>query len=126
MEVPSGWVQVLRGPRSGLPQHRKEAARKSRDGLDRSVEEKEEMNDKVDDIVKKIPISDQDVYVTSVGRISKGSDKLKRREHSGGHEQEAEEDTRTRRASPRRNKPRTHRDLSRSAMEKQGAAKVQN
>ena len=35
------------------------------------------MNDKVDDIVKKIPISDQDVYVTSVGRISKGSDKLK-------------------------------------------------
>ena len=36
-----------------------------------------EMNDKVDDIVKKIPISDQDVYVTSGGRILKGSDKLK-------------------------------------------------
>ena len=28
-----------------------------------------EMNDKVDDIVKKTPISDQDVYVTSGGRI---------------------------------------------------------
>ena len=36
-----------------------------------------EMKDKVDDIVKKIPISDQDVYVTSGGRILKGSDKLK-------------------------------------------------
>ena len=35
------------------------------------------MNDKVDDIVKKIPISAQDVYVTSGGRILKGSDKLK-------------------------------------------------
>ena len=36
-----------------------------------------EMNDKVDDIVKKIPISAQDVYVTSGGRILKGGDKLK-------------------------------------------------
>ena len=36
-----------------------------------------EMNDKVDDILKKIPISDQDVYVTSVGRILRRSDKLK-------------------------------------------------
>ena len=35
-----------------------------------------EMSDKVDDIVKKIPISDRDVYVTSGGRILKGSDKL--------------------------------------------------
>ena len=35
-----------------------------------------EMSDKVDDIVKKIPICDQDVYVTSGGRILKGSDKL--------------------------------------------------
>ena len=34
-------------------------------------------NDKVDDIVKKIPISDQDVYVTSGGRILRGSDKMK-------------------------------------------------
>ena len=55
---------------------------------------KMEMNDKVDDIVKKIPISAQDVYVTSGGRILKGSDKLKRlrgsrREHSGGQEQDA-------------------------------------
>ena len=30
-----------------------------------------------DDIVKKIPISDQDVYVTSGGRILRKSDKLK-------------------------------------------------
>ena len=36
-----------------------------------------EMNDKVDDILKKIPISDQDVYVTSGGRILRRSDKLK-------------------------------------------------
>ena len=35
-----------------------------------------EMSDKVDDIVKKIPISDQDVYVTSGGRILRRSDKL--------------------------------------------------
>ena len=34
-----------------------------------------EMSDKVDDIVKKIPISDQDVYVTS-GRILRRSEKL--------------------------------------------------
>ena len=35
-----------------------------------------EMSDKVDDIVKKIPISDQDVYVMSAGRILRRSDKL--------------------------------------------------
>ena len=35
-----------------------------------------EMSDKVDDIVKKIPISDDDVCVTSGGRILRGSDKL--------------------------------------------------
>ena len=46
------------------------------DGGKTSVMEME-MNDKVDDVVKKIPISDQDVYVTSGGRILKGSDKLK-------------------------------------------------
>ena len=35
-----------------------------------------EMSDKVDDIVKKIQISDRDVYVTSGGRILRRSDKL--------------------------------------------------
>ena len=35
-----------------------------------------EMSDKVDDIVKKIPISDWDVYLTSGGRILRRSDKL--------------------------------------------------
>ena len=35
-----------------------------------------EMSDKVDDIVKKIPISVQDVYVTSGGRLLRRSDKL--------------------------------------------------
>ena len=45
-----------------------------------------EMSDRVADIVKKIPISDQDVYVTSGGRILRRSDKLEslrgsRREH---------------------------------------------
>ena len=45
------------------------------DGGKTSVMEME-MSDKVDDIVKKIPISDQDVYVTSGGRILRRSDKL--------------------------------------------------
>ena len=35
-----------------------------------------ELSDKVDDIVQKIPISDQDVYVTSGGRLLRRSDKL--------------------------------------------------
>ena len=35
-----------------------------------------EMSDKVDDIVKKIPISDRDVYVTSGGKILRRSDLL--------------------------------------------------
>ena len=37
-----------------------------------------EMSDKVDDIVKKIPISDQDVYVTSEGRVLRGGDELRK------------------------------------------------
>ena len=37
-----------------------------------------EMSDKVEDIVKKIPISDQDVYVTSEGRVLRGGEELKR------------------------------------------------
>ena len=52
------------------------------------------MSDKVDDIVKKIPISDQDVYVTSGGTNSEEKEQAgelrgSRREHSGGHEQDA-------------------------------------
>ena len=67
------WVEVRRRTR-----------RKSRkmvqifvkvDGGKTSVMEME-TSDKVDDIVKKIPISDQDVYVTSGGRILRRSDKL--------------------------------------------------
>ena len=45
------------------------------DGGKTSVMEME-TSDKVDDIVKKIPISDQDVYVTSGGRILRRRDKL--------------------------------------------------
>ena len=69
-----------------------------------------EMSDKVDDIVKKIPISDRDVYVTNGGRILRRSDKLdnceirdgsmiqvKSRMRGGGKH-------RTRRAKWRRNK----------------------
>ena len=37
-----------------------------------------EMSDKVDDIVKKIPISDQDVYVTREGRVLRGGDELRK------------------------------------------------
>ena len=67
------WVEVRRRTR-----------RKSRkmvqifvkvDGGDTSAMEME-MCDKVDDIVKKIQISDRDVYVTSGGRILRRSDKL--------------------------------------------------
>ena len=67
------WVEVRRRTR-----------RKSRkmvqifvkvDGGKTSVMEME-MSDKVDDIVKKIQISDRDVYVTSGGRILRRSDKL--------------------------------------------------
>ena len=67
------WVEVRRRTR-----------RKSRkmvqkfvkvDGCKTNVMEME-MSDKVDDIVKKIPISDRDVYVTSGGRILRRSDKL--------------------------------------------------
>ena len=52
------------------------------------------MSDKVNDIVKKIPISDQDVYVTSEGRVLQGGEELKRSgvrdgEHSARHEQVA-------------------------------------
>ena len=46
------------------------------DGGKTSVMEME-MSDKVDDIVKKILISDQDVYVTSGGRILRRSEKMK-------------------------------------------------
>ena len=56
-----------------------------------------EMSDKVDDIVKKIPISDQDVYVTSGGRILRGSDKLESCEVRDGSTVQVEENTRTRR-----------------------------
>ena len=35
------------------------------------------MGDKVNDIVKRIPISNQDVYVTSGGRVLRGSDRLR-------------------------------------------------
>ena len=45
------------------------------DGGKTSVMEME-MSNNVDDIVKKIPISDHDVYVTSGGRILTRSDKL--------------------------------------------------
>ena len=67
------WVEVRRRTR-----------RKSRkmvqifvkvDGCKTSVMEME-MSDKVDDIVKKIPISDRDVYVTNGGRILRRSDRL--------------------------------------------------
>ena len=67
------WVEVRRRTR-----------RKSRkmvqifvkvDGCKTSVMEME-MSDKVDDIVKRIPFSDRDVYVTNGGRILRRSDRL--------------------------------------------------
>ena len=72
-----------------------------------------EMSDKVDDIVKKIPISNQDVYVTSGGRILTGSGKLESCEVRNGSTIQITsrmrgggKDTRTRGAKRRRDKSR--------------------
>ena len=56
----------------------RQGGQEGRDGLGGSQASTMEMetSDKVDDIVKKISISDQDVYVTSGGRIFRRSDKL--------------------------------------------------
>ena len=75
------------------------------DGGKTSVMEME-TSDKVDDIVKNIPISDQDVYVTSGGRILRRRDKLESCEVRDGRWRsragcEVEENIRTRRASQR-------------------------
>ena len=68
----TGWTVVTRGKK-----HRKRTVQifvKVGGGKTNAMEM--ERSDKVDDIVKKIPISDQDVYVTSGGRILRKSDKL--------------------------------------------------
>ena len=70
----TGWTEVTRKKRRKTAQ-----IPVKMDGGETSAMEME-MNDKVDDILKKIPISDQDVYVTSGGRIPRRSDKLKSRE----------------------------------------------
>ena len=67
----TGWTEVTRKKRRKTVQ-----IFVKMDGGKTSAMEME-MNDKVDDMVKKIPISDQDVYVTSGGRILRRSDKLK-------------------------------------------------
>ena len=68
----TGWTVVTRSKK-----HRKRTVQifVKVDGGKTSAMEME-MGDKVDDIVKKIPISDKDVYVTSGGRILRRSDKL--------------------------------------------------
>ena len=68
----TGWTVVTRSKK-----HRKRTVQifVKVDGGKTSAMEME-MSDKVDDIVKKIPISDQDVYVTRGGRIPRRSDKL--------------------------------------------------
>ena len=117
----TGWTEVTRNKRKKMVQ-----IFVKMDGGKSSVMEME-MNDKVDDILKKILISDQDVYVTSGGRILRRSDKLKScetgaqwRSRAGGAE---EESTRTRRAL-RRSKPPAQRHWSRRVMENQRATKV--
>ena len=67
----TGWTEVTRNKRNKMVQ-----IFVKMDGGKTSVMEME-MNDKVDDILKKILISNQDVYVTSGGRILRRSDKLK-------------------------------------------------
>ena len=68
----TGWTLVTRSKK-----HRKRTVQMlvKVDGGKTSAMEME-MSDKVDDIVKKIPVSDQDVYLTSGGRILRTSDKL--------------------------------------------------
>ena len=68
-----------------------------------------EMSDKVDDIVKKIVISDQNVYVTSGGSLLRGTDKMKNCGVRDGsavqvyeHAMRGAENTRTRRVKRRR------------------------
>ena len=68
----TGWTVVTRSKK-----HRKRIVQifvKVDGGKTSAIEM--EMSDRVDDIVKKIPISDQDVYVTSGGRILRRRDKL--------------------------------------------------
>ena len=61
----TGWTVVTRNKK-----HRKKPVQifVKVDGCKTSAMEME-MSDKVDDIVKKIPISDRDVFVTSGGKI---------------------------------------------------------
>ena len=65
----TGWTEVTRDKRKKIQIFVKV------DGGKTSAMEME-MSDKVDDIVKKIPICDQDVYVTSGGRILREVGKL--------------------------------------------------
>ena len=67
----TGWTEVTRNKRKKMVQ-----IFVKMDGGKTSAMEME-MNDKVDDILKKILISHHDVYVTSGGRILRRSDKLK-------------------------------------------------
>ena len=84
----------------------------------------------VEDVMRQIQI-DEDVYVTMHAKVLKRNKKLKSCAVTDGCTIKSrarcgeEEDIKTRRASPRRNKPRTQRDPSRSATENQGAAMVQ-
>ena len=68
----TGWTLVTK---SAKQKRRKVQISVKVDGGKTSAMEME-MSDKADDIVKKIPISDQDVYVTSGGRTLRGSDML--------------------------------------------------
>ena len=67
----TGWTVVIRNKR----QRKMVQVFVKVDGGKTSTMEVE-MSDRVDDIVKKTPISDQDVYVTSGGRILRRRDKL--------------------------------------------------
>ena len=67
----TGWTVVTRNKR----QRKMVQTFVKVDGGKTSVMEVE-VSDRVDDIVKKTPISDQDVYVTSGGRVSRRNDKL--------------------------------------------------
>ena len=84
----TGWTEVTRNKRKKMVQIFVKV-----DGM-KTVAMEVSPEDKIQKILNIVCESDRDVYVTSGGRILKGSDKLKscevsRRQHSSGHDQDA-------------------------------------
>ena len=79
----TGWTEVTRNKRKKMV-----LIFVKMDGM-KTVLMEVSPEDKVQKILNIVSGSDRDVYVTSGGRILRGSDGGSRREHSGGHQQDA-------------------------------------